>query len=107
MEKLKERENNKWAVQINKEHEKYLKEQEELKKNIYEKKLKQREILEEQIKEKKEYEKKMRQEEKGQPYLTSLNFGDNNIIINRQNEKIKRPLSSKPLKKNLILILRI
>ena len=97
MEKLKERENNKWAVQINKEHEKYLKEQEELKKNIYEKKLKQREILEEQIREKKEYEKKMRQEEKGQPYLTSLNFGDNNIIINRQNEKIKRPLSSKPL----------
>ena len=106
MEKLKEREKNKWAIQVNKEHEQFLKEQEQLKKTIYEKKLKQRELLEQQIKEKNEKKIKMREEEKCQPYLASLNFGDNNIninnninnnAINRQNDKIKRPLSSKPL----------
>ena len=64
MEKLREREKNKWAIQANKEYEEYLKEQDKLKKDNYEKKLKQRKILEEQIKERKEYEQKMKQEEK-------------------------------------------
>ena len=102
MEKLKEREKNKWAIQINKEHEQYLKEQEQLKKTIYEKKLRQREILEKQIKEKKDKAQRIREEEKRQPSLTSLNFGNNDIninnnLINKQIEKPKRPLSSNPL----------
>ena len=100
MEKLKEREKNKWAIQVNKEHEQFLKEQEQLKKTIYEKKLKQREILEQQIKEKTERKMKMKEEEKCQHYLASLNFENKNInnnTINRQNDKVKRPLSSKPL----------
>ena len=102
MEKLKEREKNKWAIQINKEHEQYLKEQEQLKKTIYEKKLRQREILEQQIKEKKDKAQRIREEEKCQPSLTSLNFGNNDIninknLINKQIEKPKRPLSSNPL----------
>ena len=103
MERLKEREKNKWAIQINKEHEQYLKDQEKLKKSLLEKKLKQREILEQQIKEKKEKEQKMRQED-FQTNLASFYFGNiipnnkqNNIIYNNKNEKIKRPLSSKPL----------
>ena len=103
MERLKEREKNKWAIQINKEHEQYLKDQEKLKKSLLEKKLKQREILEQQIKEKKEKEQKMRQEDI-QPNLASFYFGNiipnnkqNNIIYNNKNEKIKRPLSRKPL----------
>ena len=99
MEKLKERERNKWAIQANKEHEEYLKEQEILRKSNYEKKLRQREILEQQIREKKEQEQKIKQEEKGQPSLTSLNLGGNTNTTtqhNNQNEKIKRPLSSKP-----------
>ena len=104
MEKLKERENNKWAIQTKKEHEQYIKEQEQLKKSLYEKKLKQRQILEQQIKEKKELVQKRKQEEKCQPSLTSLNIGNNNInnkLFNKENDKIKRPLSSKPLiKKN-------
>ena len=37
MEKLREREKNKWAIQINKEYEEYLKEQDKLKKDNYEK----------------------------------------------------------------------
>ena len=99
MEKLKEREKNKWAIQANKEYENYMKEQEQLKKTNYEKKLKQREILEQQIKEKKEKDLKMKQEEKGQPSLTSLNFeiSTKNNTINKQNERIRRPASSKPL----------
>ena len=102
MEKLKEREKNKWAMQVNKEHEQYLKEQEQLKKTIYEKKLRQREILEQQIKEKKDKAQRIREEEKYQPSLTSLNFGNNNMnmnnnLLNKGNEKEKRPLSSKPL----------
>ena len=99
MEKLKERERNKWAIQANKEHEEYLKEQEIIRKSNYEKKLRQREILEQQIREKKEQEQKIKQEEKGQPSLTSLNLGGNSNTTtqhNNQNEKIKRPLSSKP-----------
>ena len=32
--KLKERENNKWAIQTKKEHEQYIKEQEQLKKSL-------------------------------------------------------------------------
>ena len=64
MEKLREREKNKWAIQANKEYEEYLKEQDKIKRDNYEKKLKQRKILEEQIKERKEYEQKMKQEEK-------------------------------------------
>ena len=47
MEKLKEREKNKWAIQANKEYEEYLKEQDKIKKENYEKKMKQRKILEE------------------------------------------------------------
>ena len=102
MEKLKEREKNKWAIQLNKEHEQYLKEQEQLKKTIYEKKIRQREILEQQIKEKKDKVNRIKEEEKCQPSLTSLNFGSNNMNINnnlnnKQTEKAKRPLSSKPL----------
>ena len=100
MEKLKERKNNKWAIQINKEHEQFLKEQEQEKKSLYEKKLKQREILEQQIKEKRENNMKMKEGEKCQPFLTSLNFGNDNIndkLSNRQNNKIKRPLSSKTI----------
>ena len=102
MEKLKEREKNKWAIQVNKEHEQYLKEQEQLKKTIYEKKIRQREILEQQIKEKKDKAQRIREEEKCQPSLTSLNFGNNNMninnnLINKQIEKPKRPLSSNPL----------
>ena len=69
MEKLKERKNNKWAIQINKEHEQFLKEQEQEKKSLYEKKLKQREILEQQIREKREAQQKTRYEEIGQPSL--------------------------------------
>jgi nicotinamide mononucleotide adenylyltransferase len=76
MEKLKERENNKWALQTKKEHEQYIKEQELLKKSVYEKKLKQREILEQQIKEKKEAKEKTKHDEIGQPSLTSLNIGN-------------------------------
>ena len=53
MEKLREREKNKWAIQANKEYEEYLKEQDKIKRDNYEKKMKQRKILEEQIKEKK------------------------------------------------------
>ena len=101
MEKLKEREKNKWAIQANKEYEKYLKDQEDLKKSNHEKKLKQREILEKQIKEKNEQKQKIREEEKNQAGLTSLKIGnynmDNNTLINKQNEKIRRPLSSKHL----------
>ena len=99
MEKLKERERNKWAIQANKEHEEYLKEQEILRKANYEKKLRQREILEQQIREKREQEQKIKQEEKGQPSLTSLNLGGNTNTTtqhNSQNEKVRRPLSSKP-----------
>lgn len=100
MEKLREKEKNKWAIQANKDHEQYLREQEQIKKLLYEKKLKQREILEQQIKEKKEMKRKIREEEKFQPALTSLNLGNeitnNNIINNKQNEKPARPLSSNP-----------
>ena len=104
MEKLREREKNKWAIQANKEYEEYLKEQDKIKRDNYEKKLKQRKILEEQIKEKKEYEQKIKQEEKNvQPYVTSLNFEENvfnpinKINNNKEKENIKRPLSSKPM----------
>ena len=102
MEKLKEREKNKWAIQANKQYEEYLKEQDKLKKDNYEKKLIQRKILEEQIKERKEYEQKIKQEEKNvQPYVTSLKFEDNiynyKFNNNQEKEKIKRPLSSKPV----------
>ena len=106
MEKLREREKNKWAIQANKEYEEYLKEQDKIKRDNYEKKMKQRKILEEQIKEKKEYEQKIKQEEKNvQPYVTSLNFEENVFIPNnkinnnnnKEKENIKRPLSSKPM----------
>ena len=104
MEKLREREKNKWAIQANKEYEEYLKEQDKLKRDNYEKKLKQRKILEEQIKERKEYEQKMRQEEKNvQPYATSLKFDEvefnyNNRVNNmKEKENKRRPLSSKPM----------
>ena len=101
MEKLRERENNKWAIQANKEYEEYLKEKEKLKKDNFEKKLKQRKILEEQIKEKKEYEQKIKQEEKNsQPSITSLKFNEQRNIpnnINKEKENYRRPLSSKPL----------
>jgi len=99
MEMLRERQRNKWAIQANKEHEEYLKEQEIIRRSNYEKKLRQREILEQQIKEKREQEQKIKEEEKGQPSLTSLNLGGNSNTAtqhNNQNEKIKRPLSSKP-----------
>ena len=104
MEKLKEREKNKWAIQANKEYEEYLKEQDKLKKDNYEKKLQQRKFLEEQIKQKKEYQNKMKQEEKNiQPYFTSLKFEEKNInnpgINNKEKENNKRPLSSKPMVK--------
>ena len=104
MEKLKEREKNKWAIQANKEYEEYLKEQDKLKKDNYEKKLQQRKFLEEQIKQKKEYQNKMKQEEKNiQPYFTSLKFEEKNIhnpgINNKEKENNKRPLSSKPIVK--------
>ena len=104
MEKLREREKNKWAIQINKEYEEYLKEQDKLKKDNYEKKLQQRKFLEEQIKQKKEYQNKMKQEEKNiQPYFTSLKFEEKNInnpgINNKEKENNKRPLSSKPMVK--------
>ena len=100
MEKLKEREKNKWAIQANKEYEEYLKEQDKLKKDNYEKKMKQRKFLEQQIEEKKEYEKKIKQEEKDiQPYFTSLKFKENNQNKGKEKleENIRRPLSSKPL----------
>ena len=104
MEKLREREKNKWAIQANKEYEEYLKEQDKLKKDNYEKKLKQRKILEEQIKERKEYEQKIKQEEKNvQPYFTSLKFEENVFNYNnrmdtmQEKEDKKRPLSSKPM----------
>ena len=103
MEKLREREKNKWAIQVNKQYEEYLKEQDKLKKDNYEKKLKQRKILEEQIKQKKEFEQKIKQEEKNvQPYSTSLKFEENifpsnNINNIKEKEKIRRPLSTKPL----------
>ena len=101
MEKLKEREKNKWAIQANKEYEQYLKDQEDLKKSNYEKKLKQREILEKQIKEKNEQKQRIREEEKNQAGLTSLKIGNNtlnnNPAINKQDEKTRRPLSSKHL----------
>ena len=103
MEKLREREKNKWAIQANKEYEEYLKEKDKLKKDNFEKKLKQRKILEEQIKEKKEYEQKIKQEEKNtQPSITSLKFDEQrnipyNININREKENYRRPLSSKPM----------
>ena len=102
MEKLKEREKNKWAIQANKEYEEYLKEQDKLKKDNYEKKLQQRKFLEEQIKQKKEYQNKMKQEEKNiQPYFTSLKFEEKNTnnpgINNKEKENNKRPLSSKPM----------
>ena len=104
MEKLREREKNKWAIQANKEYEEYLKEQDKIKRDNYEKKLKQRKILEEQIKERKEYEQKMKQEEKNvQPHVTSLKFeenvfNNNNRIDNiQEKENKKRPLSSKPM----------
>ena len=100
MEKLREREKNRWAVQANKEFEEYLKEQDKLKKDNYEKKMKQRKFLEQQIKEKKEYEKKIKQEEKDiQPYFTSLKFKENNQNKGKEKleENIRRPLSSKPL----------
>ena len=104
MEKLKEREKNKWAIQANKEYEEYLKEQDKLKKDNYEKKLQQRKFLEEQIKQKKEYQNKMKQEEKNiQPYFTSLKFEEKNInnpgINNKEKENNKRSLSSKPMVK--------
>ena len=76
MEKLKERENSKWAIQANQQHEAYLKEQQSIKNSIREKQLKQRQILEQQIKEKKEREQKYKEEE-NKPELTSLNFEKN------------------------------
>ena len=101
MEKLRERERNKWAIQANKEYEEYLKEKDKIKKDNFEKKLKQRKILEEQIKEKKEYEQKIKQEEKNvQPSITSLKFDDQRNIpnnINKEKENYRRPLSSKPM----------
>ena len=99
MERLREREKNKWAIQANKDYDDYIKEQDKLKKDNYEKKLKQKEILEAQIKEKKEYLQKMKQEEKNfGPSYTSLKFEEskNNNEINKEDKKIKRPLSSKP-----------
>ena len=102
MEKLKERENSKWAIQANQQHEAYLKEQQSIKNSIREKQLKQRQILEQQIKEKKEREQKYKEEE-NKPELTSLNFEYNeekktNIQQNKNN--IKRPLSTNTLRKN-------
>ena len=105
MEKLREREKNKWAIQANKEYEEYLKEQDKIKRDNYEKKMKQRKILEEQIKEKKEYEQKIKQEEKNvQPYVTSLNFEEN--VFNPYQKKIEEDLKKyeeqeKIKKKNL------
>ena len=102
MEKLREREKNKWAIEANKQYKEYLKEQDKLKKDNYEKKLKQRKILEEQIKERKEHEQKIKQEEKNvQPYVTSLKFeenvyNNNQINNNQEKENKRRPLSSKP-----------
>ena len=102
MEKLREREKNKWAIQANKEYEEYLKEQDKLKKDNYEKKLQQRKFLEEQIKQRKEYQQKIKQEEKNvQPSITSLKFDEEKKTINynivNEKENYKRPLSSKPL----------
>ena len=101
MEKLREREKNKWAIQINKEYEEYLKEQDKLKKDNYEKKLKQRKFLEEQIQQRKEYQQKIKLEEKNvQPSITSLKFDDEKKTINYMNnekENNRRPLSSKPM----------
>ena len=102
MEKLREREKNKWAIQINKEYEEYLKEQDKLKKDNYEKKLKQRKFLEEQIKQRKEYQQKIKLEEKNvQPSITSLKFDDEKKTIinymNNEKENNRRPLSSKPM----------
>ena len=99
VERLREREKNKWAIQANKEYEEYLKEQNKIKKDNYEKKLKQKEILEAQIKEKKEYMQKMKQEEMNfGPSFTSLKFEESkdNKEINKEVQKIRRPLSSKP-----------
>lgn len=103
MEQLKLRENSKWAIQANQQHEAYLKEQQSIKNSIREKQIKQREILEQQIKEKKERDQKFKEEE-NKPGLTSLNFICNeenkNNIPKKQNNNLKRPLSSNPLRKN-------
>ena len=101
MERLREREKNKWAIQVNKEYEEYLKEQDKLKKDNYEKKLQQRKFLEEQIKQRKEYQQKIKQEERNvQPSITSLNFDEEkktNNYMNNEKENKRRPLSSKPM----------
>ena len=102
MEKLKLRENSKWAIQANQQYEAYLKEQQSLKNSIYEKQKKQREILEQQIKEKKEREQKFKEEE-NKPESTSLNFifnEEKKLNIPQNNCNLKRPLSSNPLRKN-------
>ena len=101
MEKLREREKNKWAIQINKEYEEYLKEQDKLKKDNYEKKLKQRKFLEEQIQQRKEYQQKIKLEEKNvQPSITSLKFDDEKKTSNymtNEKENNRRPVSSTPM----------
>ena len=96
VERLREREKNKWAIQANKEYEEYLKEQNKIKKDNYEKKLKQKEILEAQIKEKKEYMQKMKQEEMNfGPSFTSLKFEESkdNKEINQIKEKQIKKIS--------------
>ena len=84
MEKLREREKNRWAIQINKEYEEYLKEQDKLKKDNYEKKLKQRKFLEEQIQQRKEYQQKIKLEEKFvQPSITSLKLDEEKKLLKK------------------------
>ena len=84
MERLKKKENDKWAIQAKLEHEKYLKEEKEQREKILEQKKKQKEYLEQQIKEKQEREKNKRKEE--QEYYNKNNdfFGND---FNNRNKK--------------------
>ena len=91
MRKLKMKEQDEWAIKAKLDHDNYIKEQNNKKKEIYEKQMKQRELLENQIKEKKEKEEKLYNDKLKKQYKYSYRaVGENelNSDLNNKNNKI-------------------
>lgn len=87
VEKLKQKQNDKWAILANQDHERYLQEEKEKKKILDDQRRQQKLYLEQQIKEKEIQKQKLKQDEQNF-YLQNNNI---NPFVNTKAEGIKKP----------------
>lgn len=101
VERLKQRQNDKWAILANQDHERYLQEEKEKKKIQEDQRRQQKLYLEQQIKEKEIQRQKLKENEQ-QFYLQNNN---RNPFVNTKAEGIRKPSNQQEIKHEIKQVL--